>query len=323
MNNTLRDEAAGGWAWIFPGQGSQKVGMGRKMLERSSAARRVFEEASDAIGVDLARLCLEGPAETLTATENAQPAIVTVSAACLAELEERGLAPPVVAGHSVGEFSALVAARCLPLAAAVRAVRKRGQLMASVRAPGGMLAVMGLDGARVAELCREAARDGVVVVAIHNSPQQFVLSGDLGALERFKDVATSAGAKECVMLEVSHAFHSPLMGQIHEEWRAVVASLQLRMPRCPVFLNTTAKTVKTLVCIRQSLLVQITAPILWMQCVQGLVELGVTRVLEVGDSKVVSSLARRTVPTLQTLTFQEPAVLNQLGGANTSRATPV
>jgi [acyl-carrier-protein] S-malonyltransferase len=262
--------------------------------------------------MDVARLCLEGPSERLIATENAQPAIVTVSVACLAELEERGLEPSVVAGHSVGEFSALVSARCLPLAAAVRAVRKRGQLMASVTAPGGMLAVMGLEGARVAELCREAARDGVVVVAIHNSPQQFVLSGHLGALERFKEVAISAGAKECVLLEVSHAFHSPLMGQIQEEWRAVVASLQLRMPRCPVILNTTAKMVKTLVCIRQSLLAQITSPVLWMQCVQGLVDMGVTQVLEVGDSKVVSSLARRTVPALQAMTFQDPTVLNHL-----------
>ncbi|MFY2561143.1 ACP S-malonyltransferase [Corallococcus terminator] len=308
----MNDTTAGSWAWLFPGQGSQKVGMGRKMLERSSAARRVFEEASEAIGEDLTRLCLEGPFERLTATENAQPAIVTVSVACLAELEERGLRPSVVVGHSVGEFSALVAAGCMPLATAVRAVRKRGQLMASVTAPGGMLAVMGLDGARLEALCREAARDGVVVLAIHNSPQQFVLSGDQGALERFKDVAISAGAKECVMLEVSHAFHSPLMGQIHEEWGAVVAGLQLRMPRCPVLLNTTAKQVKTLVCIRKSLLAQITGPVLWTQCVQGLVELGVTQVLEVGDSKVVSSLARRTVPTLRTLTFQEPTVLNQL-----------
>ncbi|XXF80816.1 ACP S-malonyltransferase [Myxococcaceae bacterium GXIMD 01537] len=312
MNDTLRHEGGAGWAWLFPGQGSQKLGMGRKMLERSVAARRVFEEASDAIGVDIARLCQEGPSDRLTATENAQPAIVTVSVACLAELEGRGLEPPIVAGHSVGEFSALVAARSMPLATAVRAVRKRGQLMASVTAPGGMLAVMGLDGARVADLCAEAARDGVAVVAIHNSPQQFVLSGHLKALERVKEAATSAGAKECVQLEVSHAFHSPLMSQIQEEWGGVVAGLQLRMPRCPVVLNTTAKTVRTLVCIRQSLLAQITAPVLWMQCVRSLVDMSVTRVLEVGDSKVVSSLARRTAPALRAATFQDPDVLSQL-----------
>ncbi|WP_267145417.1 ACP S-malonyltransferase [Myxococcus guangdongensis] len=303
------------WAWLFPGQGSQKVGMGRKMLERSSAARRVFEEASDAIGEDLKRLCLDGPFERLTATENAQPAIVTVSVACLVELEERGLKPSVVVGHSVGEFSALVAAGCMPLATAVRAVRKRGQLMASVTTPGGMLAVMGLDGVRLAELCHDAAREGVVVMAIHNSPKQFVLSGDRSVLERFKDVALSAGATECVMLDVSHAFHSPLMGQVEEVWKSVVAGLQLRMPRYPVLLNTTAKPVKTLVCIRRSLLTQITGPVLWSQCMQALVEQGVTRVLEVGDSKVVSSLARRTAPTLQTLTFLEPTVLGQLAHA--------
>ncbi|QSQ15040.1 ACP S-malonyltransferase [Myxococcus landrumensis] len=312
MNDTSRSGAGDRWAWLFPGQGSQKVGMGRRMLERSVAARRVFEEASEAIGVDLARLCLEGPLETLTATENAQPAIVTVSVACLAELQDLGLSPPIVVGHSVGEFSALVAAGCLPLADAVRAVRKRGELMASVTTPGGMVAVMGLEAARVEALCHEAARDAVAVVAIHNSPQQFVLSGDVRALERFKDLALAAGAKDCVMLEVSHAFHSPLMAQIHEDWRAEVARLRLRMPRCPVILNTTAKSVETLVCIRRSLVEQLTAPVLWMQCVKNLASLGVTRVLEVGDSKVVSSLARRTVPTLQTQTFLDPSILNDL-----------
>ncbi|WP_037582936.1 ACP S-malonyltransferase [Stigmatella aurantiaca] len=305
-------ENKGLWAWIFPGQGSQKVGMGRRLMAHSGAAKRVFDEASDAVGMDLARLCLEGPIETLTATENAQPAIVTCSVACLALLKERGIEPAAVAGHSVGEFSALVAAGSLPLAAAVRAVRKRGQLMASVTAPGKMLAVMGLDEARVSELCRDAARHGTLVVAIHNSPQQFVLSGSLTALEQFRELAVAAGAKECVLLEVSHAFHSPLMAQVQEEWRSVVASLQLRMPRYPVVLNTTALTVKTLVCIRRSLLEQITAPVLWMQCVRALVTMGISHVLEVGDSKVVSSLARRTEPALQTMTMQDPAAVDGL-----------
>ncbi|EAU69775.1 malonyl CoA-acyl carrier protein transacylase [Stigmatella aurantiaca DW4/3-1] len=286
--------------------------MGRRLMAHSGAAKRVFDEASDAVGMDLARLCLEGPIETLTATENAQPAIVTCSVACLALLKERGIEPAAVAGHSVGEFSALVAAGSLPLAAAVRAVRKRGQLMASVTAPGKMLAVMGLDEARVSELCRDAARHGTLVVAIHNSPQQFVLSGSLTALEQFRELAVAAGAKECVLLEVSHAFHSPLMAQVQEEWRSVVASLQLRMPRYPVVLNTTALTVKTLVCIRRSLLEQITAPVLWMQCVRALVTMGISHVLEVGDSKVVSSLARRTEPALQTMTMQDPAAVDGL-----------
>lgn len=305
MDATSRPEAEGRGAWLFPGQGSQKVGMGRKLLEGSVAARRVFEEASDALGLDLTRLCLEGPAAKLLATENAQPAIVTVSAACLAELEARGLKPSVVVGHSVGEFSALVAAGCLPLAAAVRAVRERGQLMARVTEPGGMLAVMGLEQERVEALCHEAASEGGVVVAIHNSPRQFVLSGHLRALERVKEAALAAGARECVRLDVSHAFHSPLMEEMQEAWRAVVAGLRLRMPSCPVVLNTTARTVKTLVCIRQSLLAQITAPVLWTQCMRGLAGMGITRVLEVGDSKVVSSLARRTVPELQVIALTD------------------
>ncbi|MCY1042209.1 ACP S-malonyltransferase [Corallococcus sp. bb12-1] len=291
-------------AWIFPGQGSQRVGMGQQQLERSRAARRVFEEASEAVGMDLTRLCLEGPLERLTATENAQPAIVTCSVACLAMLEEQGLHPAAVAGHSVGEFSALVAARSLTLAAAVRAVRKRGELMARVTEPGGMLAVMGLDAPRVQELCEAVKRDDVLVVALHNSPGQFVLSGSPAALERFQQRALPAGARECVRLQVSQAFHSPLMGRILEEWRAVVASIPLRMPRYPVVLNTTARTVKTLVCIRRSMVDQLVAPVLWMQCVQSLVGMGITQVLEVGDSKVVSSLARRTEPSLRTSTTQ-------------------
>ena len=198
--------------WIFPGQGSQRAGMGQKLLENSHVARGVFDEASEALGMNLTRLCLEGPIETLTATENAQPAIVTCSVACLAMLEAQGLKPAAVAGHSVGEFSALVAAGSLTLTAAVRAVRKRGELMARVTEPGGMLAVMGLDEARVQELCHAVRQDGVLVVALHNSPGQFVLSGSPAALERFKQQALPAGARECVMLQVSQAFHSPLMG---------------------------------------------------------------------------------------------------------------
>jgi [acyl-carrier-protein] S-malonyltransferase len=316
-----QSENKGPQAWIFPGQGSQKVGMGRQWLEHSATARRVFDEASEAAGLDLARLCLEGPSEALTATENAQPAIVACSAAGLELLRERGLEPAAVAGHSVGEFPALVAAGCLPLAAAVRAVRKRGQLMASVTTPGKMLAVMGLDEARVQALRQEAAEHGVIATALYNSPQQFVLSGSQAPLERFQALALAAGAKECVMLTVSHAFHSPLMAQVQDEWREVVARLQLRMPRCPVVLNTTAMPVKTLVCIRRSLVEQLTAPVRWMQCVRTLADMGITRVLEVGDSKVVSALARRTTPSLEAMTMQDPRVLEGLlgGAAGVSR----
>ncbi|WP_244225039.1 ACP S-malonyltransferase [Corallococcus sicarius] len=292
--------------WIFPGQGSQRIGMGQKLLEGSPSARRVFDEASEAVGMNLTRLCLEGPIDRLTATQNAQPAIVTCSVACLAMLEEQGLKPAAVAGHSVGEFSALVAAGSLTLTAAVQAVRKRGELMARVTTPGGMLAVMGLDVSRVHELCHTASQEGVLVVALHNGPEQFVLSGSHAALERFKQLALPAGARECVMLQVSHAFHSPLMGQIQDEWRAVVARIPLRMPRYPVVLNTTARTVKTLVCIRRSMEDQLISPVLWVQCIRALVGMGITRVLEVGDSKVVSSLARRVEPSLETATMQAP-----------------
>jgi [acyl-carrier-protein] S-malonyltransferase len=163
---------------------------------------------------------------------------------------------------------------------------------------------MGLDEARIRELCQAVEQAGLLAVALHNSPGQFVLSGAHAALERFKPLALSAGARECVMLQVSHAFHSPLMGQILEEWRAVVAAIPLRMPRYPVVLNTTARTVKTLVCIRRSMVDQLISPVLWVQCVQALVGMGVSRVLEVGDSKVVSSLARRTEPSLRAETME-------------------
>lgn len=291
--------------WIFPGQGSQRVRMASAVLERSAAARRVFAEASESIGLDLEALCRNGPFTSLTATENAQPAIVTCSVACAAMLAESGHQPAVLVGHSVGEFSALVAAGALPLASAIRAVRRRGQLMASVSTAGSMLAVMGLDEARVAVLRDIAAEDGVLAMALHNGPSQFVLSGCHRALKRFKDLADANGAKECVLLDVSHAFHSPLMGAIVDDWRSVVEGLDLDRPRYPVILNTTARTAVDVGCIQRSLIDQVTMPVLWTQCVRALVSMGVTNLIEVGDSKVVGSLARRVEPSLTVTTLHE------------------
>lgn len=291
--------------WIFPGQGSQRVRMASAVLERSAAARRVFDEASASIDLDLGELCRNGPFARLTATENAQPAIVACSVACAAMLVEAGHEPAVLVGHSVGEFSALVAAGALPLASAIRAVRRRGQLMASASTAGGMLAVMGLDEARVSALRELAAEDGVLVLALHNGPTQFVLSGCHRALKRFKVLADASGAKECVLLDVSHAFHSPLMGAIVDDWRSVVDGLDLARPRYPMLLNTTARTVVGVDCIRRSLIAQITTPVLWTHCVRALVGMGITDLIEVGDSKVVGALARRIEPSLTVTTLHE------------------
>lgn len=313
--------------WIFPGQGSQRVRMASAMLERSAAARRVFAEASESIGLDLAELCRNGPFDRLTATENAQPAIVTCSVACAAMLTESGRQPGVLVGHSVGEFSALVAAGALPLVSAIRAVRRRGQLMAAVTQAGGMLAVMGLEHARVAAL-RDIAvdDDDILVVALHNGPSQFVLSGSDRALRRFKELADADGAKECVLLDVSHAFHSPLMGAIVEDWRAVVEGLDLRPPRHPLILNTSARLAIDVGCIRRSLIDQITLPVLWTDCVHTLVRMGVTGLVEVGDSKVVGSLARRIEPSLTVTTLHEselpPGPGARVGEASGDEARP-
>lgn len=284
---------------LFPGQGSQFVGMGRDLAEAFPLARQRFEEADEALGFSLSRLCWEGPDDELTLTRNAQPALLVHSVVAwdllCAEQE-----PPVAlaAGHSLGEFSAYVVAGSLSFADAVRTVRRRGELMfASGQArPGTMMAVLGLDDAAVEQACAAASVEGSVVVpANYNAPGQLVISGDRDAVARAAELLKAAGAKRVLPLNVSGAFHSPLMQVAEAGLREHLAGVELHAPRFPVVSNVTAEPVTDAETARRLLVEQLTSPVRWVASVQRMAGSGASRFLELGPGNVLSGLARRIV----------------------------
>ncbi len=294
-------------ALLCPGQGAQRVGMGKDLAEAVPAARDVFAAVDDALGFALSKVMWEGPEELLTSTDNAQPAILAHSAAVWAVVGER-LAGSVfaAAGHSLGEYSAYHAAGSLTAAEAAKLVRRRGELMRAagdVR-PGSMSAVMGLDADRVAALCREASTGGEVAVAANlNAPDQTVVSGDPAAVARAGDLLKTAGAKRVIPLKVSGAFHSPLMEPPAREFAAALAAAPLRDPAFPVVANATAEPVRDAATARARLAEQLTSPVRWVEGVQRLAALGGAgmRFVEIGPGNVLSGLARRIVPGAETL----------------------
>lgn len=276
--------------------------MGQDLYQASPAARAIFDEADATLGFALSRLCFAGPPETLTQTENAQPALLTTSMALLAAARERAgdaLTEPVLAaGHSLGEYSALVAAGALRFADALRLVRRRGELMAAAR-EGTMAAIMGLDLESLRAVCAEASSVGVVVVANENSPGQLVISGVTAAVEHAMELARQRGAKRAVLLNVSAAFHSPLMEQAAAGLaEAVAAVTELRAPRFPVLSNVTATPLTTPEAIRAELVAQVTAPVRWIASVERLVAAGVTHCIEIGPGTVLTGLIKRIAPQL-------------------------
>jgi [acyl-carrier-protein] S-malonyltransferase len=289
------------FALVFPGQGAQAVGMGRELSERFPESRSVFEEADEILGRRLSRLCFTGPADTLQLTEHAQPAILTTSIAALAALRARLggasaiLNPVATAGHSLGEFGALVAADSLDFPDALRLVAERGRLMADAgtSAPGRMVAVIGLDADRARDICVEASRGGVVVVANDNAPGQVVLSGSADAVESASQAAKAAGAKRVVPLAVSGAFHSPLMASAAREFAALLAATPFRDPRFPVVANTSAEVLVSVSAVREELERQLTGPVRWVETVGVLRELGVDAFLELGPGTVLTGLVKR------------------------------
>jgi [acyl-carrier-protein] S-malonyltransferase len=283
-------------ALLFPGQGSQAVGMGRDLAEAFPAARDVFAEADEALGFALSTLCWEGPAEELTLTVNAQPALLVHSAAVWAVLRGAGLDVVCAAGHSLGEFSAYHAAGSIGFADAVRTVRRRGELMLeSGRArPGTMAAVLGLDDEVVEGVCREASdADAVVVPANFNSPGQVVVSGDAAAVERAGPMLVAAGAKKVQPLAVSGAFHSPLMAAAEEGLRERLESVELRAPAFPVVSNVTATPVTDADEARRLLVEQLTSPVRWTESVRTMLQMGAERFLEIGPGKVLTGMLKR------------------------------
>lgn len=283
---------------LCPGQGSQYVGMGKELAESYPAARATFAEADDALGFALSRLCWEGPEEELTLTVNAQPAILTHSVAVWRVLEEeRPLEVSIAAGHSLGEFSAYVAAGALGFAEAVRTVRRRGELMygSGTRRPGTMAAVLGLDDATADRVCREASDDagGIVVPANYNSPGQIVVSGDVAAVRRAEELAREAGAKRVVPLNVSGAFHSPLMAVAAEGLREALDSVEMIDPRFPIVSNVTAEPVSDAASARDLLLRQLTSPVRWTALTRAMLDTGVESFVEIGPGSVLTGLLRR------------------------------
>jgi len=301
-------------AFIFPGQGSQAVGMGRALAEAFGAARLVFEEVDDALGQRLSRLMFEGPESELTLTENAQPALMAVSMAAVRILETEGrfrLAEKVefVAGHSLGEYSALAAAGALGLADAARLLKRRGLAMqrAVPVGEGAMAALLGLDLSAAEEVARVAAEQEVCACANDNAPGQVVVSGHRAAVERAVALAGEKGAKRSVMLPVSAPFHCPLMAPAAREMEEALARIDLRPPTVPVVANVTAAPVSDPEEIRRQLVQQVTEMVRWRQSVLRLKEEGVQRLMELGAGKVLSGLAKRIDRDLQALAVGQPA----------------
>jgi len=302
-------------AFLFPGQGSQRVGMGRAWAEAHAEARVVFEQASAAVGLDLAELCWVGPEETLQLTANTQPAILTVSVAIARVLAARGIEPVAVAGHSLGEYSAHVAAGTLSLADGVRLVRERGTRMqdAVPVGVGAMAAVLGLAPEAAERLAAASAQGEVCAVANYNSAEQTVLAGHRGAIERAVATARDHGAKRAILLPVSAPFHCSLMAPARDGLAPTLAATTFRDPTVPVVVNIDARAVSTGAEARDALVRQIDGPVHWVESIRCLVDqLGVRRLVEVGPGNVLSGLARRIAPECEAISLAEPEALDKL-----------
>jgi len=305
--------AAARLAFCFPGQGSQTVGMGRAFHDASPAARAVFEEASDALGLDIASLCFEGPESDLQLTANTQPAVLTVSVAGARLMAERGVAPTIVSGHSLGEYSALVVAGAMPFAEAVSAVRRRGQFMqeAVPVGTGAMAAILGVELPVVEEICHEAAHGDVLDVANINSPGQIVVAGHRAAVERAVALAPARGGKRSVMLPVSAPFHCRLMAPAAERLTAVLADVRTFDPQRPIVRNVDAELTTQATDVRPFLIRQVTAPVRWTDCVARMAREGCRTFLEVGPGKVLTGLLRRIDGALTGISIEDAAGLDK------------
>jgi len=302
-------------AFLFPGQGSQTVGMGRDLAERFPIAKQTFAEANEACGFALSKLCFEGPEEDLKLTENTQPAILTVSVAALRVLTEHGVKPALAAGHSLGEWSAHVAAGTLKFADAVRAVKARGRAMqlAVPAGQGAMAAILSLDPAQVVEVCDEVANEtGLTVAAANlNSPGQTVISGATAAVEKAAALCKAKGARRAVMLPVSAPFHCALMKPAQEEVARVLAGLQLSDPQFPVAANASGTIVTTADGARDALIEQVTGAVRWVDCMRTLVGAEAELFIEVGPGKVLCGLLKQIDPAQKSLNVEDTASLEK------------
>ncbi len=308
-------------ALLFSPQGSQAIGMGRELAERSPAARATFDEADAALGWSVSGTCWDGPDERLNDTRQTQPCLLATSVAALRALEEAtGCRPAVVAGHSVGEYAALVAAGVLELPAAMRLVQRRGALMAAADAEGGMAAVLGLDRATVESVVETIASPAELVVANDNAPGQIVISGRRDALAAAEEPMRAAGARRLVRLPVSGAFHSPLMADVADELAVAFEDEAWRDARVPLMSNVTAEPITDAGRIRNLLAEQVRSPVEWVRCVERMAEDGVDLFVECGAGAALVGMVRRIVPDGSTATVADAATLDATAALLRERA---
>lgn len=300
-------------AFLFPGQGSQAVGMGKALADAHPLAQQTFDEADEALGFKLSQLCFEGPEEQLRLTEHTQPAILTVSVAAWRLLDEKGIKPAFVAGHSLGEYSAHVASGTLAFADAVRAVRNRGKYMqeAVPVGTGAMAAIVGLNIDAVINICAESAQGEICEPANINSPDQIVISGNKAAVDHAVQLAEQKGAKRAKILPVSAPFHCSLMKPAQERLAADLEKLKFEAPRIPVVSNVYARPVEEAESAREALIRQVTGSVKWGESVQWLIGRGVEIFVEVGPGKVLFGLMRQIDRTKKCLNVEDDASLNK------------
>ncbi|MDD2554280.1 MAG: ACP S-malonyltransferase [Desulfotomaculaceae bacterium] len=302
-------------AYVFPGQASQYAGMGKEFYQEYPEAAAIYQKADEALGFSLSRLCFEGPQEELNLTANTQPAVLTTSAACLAVLSNiGGLVPGAVAGHSLGEYTALVAAGSLVFEDAVRLVRKRGQYMqeAVPVGAGGMAAILGLSTELVAEACLQASAAGVVEAVNLNCPGQVVIAGDTAGLEAAGPLLKAAGARRVAPLPVSAPFHSSLMIPAGKRLAADLEQVTVADPQIPVVANVSADLVCTGQEVKDSLIKQVYSPVRWEECVLKMISLGVDTFIEVGPGKVLSGLIKKISRDVTILNVEDRASLEKI-----------
>ena len=298
-------------AFLFPGQGAQYVGMGKELMEEFSAAREIMDKADQILDTDIKRICLEGPKEDLNHTSNTQPAIFTVSMMANQILTDRGIIPTIVAGHSLGEYSALAAARSFSFEDGLNLVRKRGIFMdeALPAGLGSMAAIIKLDQEKIAEICDKV--DGVCEIANYNSPSQIVISGEKEAIGEAVELAKEAGALKAVELDVSGPFHSTLMEPAREKLSEEINKVDLTDPSVPVVANASASKQDTADSIKENLLAQLTSSVRWIESMELMIDNGIDTFIEVGPGRVLKGLMRRIDRSVNVYNVQDVKSLNK------------